>query len=97
MQIIVIMALARSMSGTIGGHEPIISIHDTWYAEARGSRDNNWRGPNALSIRPTDETWTHNLRIMELVLLPTELASSGPMIFGRIWTMVNYIISQHQF
>ena len=58
------MFLARSMSGTIGGHAPIISIYDTWCAEARGSRDTNREyGPNALSIRPTDfikdETRTH--------------------------------------
>ena len=32
----IIMVLARSMSGTIGGHAPIISIYDTWSAEARG-------------------------------------------------------------
>jgi len=35
------MVLARSNRGTIGGHAPIISIHDTWCAEARGSRDTN--------------------------------------------------------
>ena len=27
------MVLARSNRGTIGGHAPIISIHDTWCAE----------------------------------------------------------------
>ena len=44
--IMIIMVLARSMSGTIGGHAPIISIHDTWCAEARGSRDTNRGWPH---------------------------------------------------
>ena len=65
------MVLARSMFGTTGVHAPIISIHDTWCAKARGARDTNRGGPNVLSIRPTDfvtdEIRTHNLRIMDLV------------------------------
>ena len=35
------MVLVCSKRGTIGGHAPIISIYDTWCAEARGSRDTN--------------------------------------------------------
>ena len=66
------MVLARSMSGTIGGHAPIISIHDTWCSEARGSAILIGQGPNALSIRPTDfvtdETRTHNPEIMRPML-----------------------------
>ena len=47
------MVLVRSKSGTIGGHAPIISIHDTWCAGARGSRVLIGGGPIALSIRST--------------------------------------------
>ena len=44
--IIIIMVLARSNRGTIGRHAPIISIHDTWCAGARGSRDTNRGWPH---------------------------------------------------
>ena len=57
------MVLARSMSGTIRGHAPIISIHDTWYAEAHGSHNTIWGWPQCpVDYKPTsfvtDETQT---------------------------------------
>ena len=66
------MVLARSMSGTIGGHAPIISIHDLSVPMHMVAAILIGGGSIALSIKPTgfvtDETHTHNLRIMELVL-----------------------------